>query len=128
VLDLREPDEWLPPRLGQEALDEIVARGIERLHLPVKDTRSPTLKTLDSAVAFIDDALASPTSRVYVHCRAGMERTACILVAWYARTNAVGYDTALAGLRRGRSELWPNLLQEEVARDWIARHVETATA
>jgi protein-tyrosine phosphatase len=124
VLDLREPHEWEPPRLGQEALDEMAARGLERLHLPIEDVSPPTLETLDTAVAFIDDALMNPAARVYVHCRAGMERTACVLVAWHARAHGVDYDTALAALRRGRPVLSPLPDQTAVTREWIARNVE----
>ena len=93
----------------------------------IEDVSPPTLETLDTAVAFIDDALVNPAARVYVHCRAGMERTACVLVAWHARAHGVDYDTALAALRRGRPVLSPLPDQTAVTREWIARNVEGRT-
>jgi len=127
VLDLREPGEWSPPQVGQGALDEMTARGIVRLHLPIEDTGAPTLEGLDAAVAFIDNALADPTARVYVHCRAGMERTACVLVAWHARAHGVDYRKALKTLRKARPILSPLPEQEDVTREWIARNVAGAS-
>ena len=119
VLDLREPHEWSDPWIGQQAIDEMAAHGIVRRHLPVEDMGTPTGEDLSAAVAFIEEALADPAARVYVHCRAGIERTACVLVAWYAAREAVGFERALADLRTKREVLRPSFAQERAVKRWI---------
>ena len=119
VLDLRESHEWSSPWIGQDAIDEMAARGIVRFHLPIEDCCAPSLETLDSAIDFIDSALAEPKARVYVHCRAGIERTGCVLVAWYGRTHGVDFTSALAAVRRKRDALSPGREQADVARAWL---------
>jgi protein-tyrosine phosphatase len=126
VVDLREPREWTAPWEGQDALDAIAERGIVRLNLPVEDVHPPTLETLDAAVAFIASALARPDARVYVHCRAGMERTAGVLVAWRAAHEREDYDTALEAVRAQRPVLCPLPRQEDVVREWIRTRVLAA--
>lgn len=119
VLDLREEEEWRSPWVGQDAVDEIARRGLTRLNISVPDFHAPTSDDLSAAVAFIRTALEDPDACVYVHCRAGWQRTATVLVAWYASAHDVDYDTALKHLKRKRRVLGPSLEQEAAARAWI---------
>lgn len=121
VLDLRERHEWI--RHGDTAVVDIAARGLVRLNLAVPDTTAPPLETLDAAVAFVDEALAQPGARVFVHCLAGMERTACVLIAWHARTHGSDYDAALTSLLERRDVLEPTPTQEQTTREWIRTRV-----
>jgi rhodanese-related sulfurtransferase len=126
ILDLREPDEWCNPVLGQEAIDAMGTHDVTRLNVCVRDGSPPTLEQLDEAVSFIAQALADPDARVYVHCRGGQERTATVLVAWYAREHRADYDLALDQLRTGRRVLRPTRGQEAAARDWIETRCDSA--
>ncbi len=119
ILDLREAREWKPPKFGHLALQTIEQSGLVRLHLEVWDMNAPKSETFDAACQFIEDALLQPSAKVYVHCRAGMERTAAILVAYYAKTQGVSYDEALQELKKGRPILAPLPSQEKAARRWI---------
>lgn len=119
ILDLREAREWKPPRFGHLALQAIEEYGLKRLHLEVLDMNAPKPETFDVACQFIEEALAQPETKVYVHCRAGMERTAAILIAYYAKTHNVSYDEALHELKKGRPILSPLPAQEKAARRWI---------
>ena len=127
VLDLREPQEWCAPKAGQDALDEIERGDVSRRHIPITDFGAPSMEALDQAVAFIDEALSQAGARVFVHCRAGLERTAAVLIAWYATAHGVDYDAAFQQLRRGRPVLRPLREQEQVVRRWLER-VRTARA
>jgi protein-tyrosine phosphatase len=98
----------------------MTAAGIVRLNLPIEDMCAPSVGTLDEAVRSIDAALDSPGTRVYVHCRAGIERTGCVLVAWYARKHSVDAKAALRALRRRRSDLSPGGEQADVVQQWLA--------
>lgn len=119
ILDLREPHEWAPPRYGVQALHEIEQAGLTRLHLPITDMGAPTPVELQKAVEFIDGVMAEPKTGLYVHCRAGMERTAAILIAWWARKHKTTYEAALAALREGRPILKPLPSQEAAVRRWL---------
>jgi predicted protein tyrosine phosphatase len=119
-LDLRETHEWAPPRFGQAALAEIERVGLTRLHLPITDMGAPLMADLQAAVQFIDRVLGGSKTGLYVHCRAGMERTAAILIAWWARKHQTSYETALAALREGRPILKPLPAQEAAVRRWLA--------
>lgn len=120
VLDLREEWEWEPPRFGREALASLEPPVIRR-HIPVVDMGAPTPAQLDAAVAFLEEALQAPGSLVYVHCRAGAERTAAVLVAFHARRHGLGYDAALQELRSRRPALNPLPAQEAAVRRWLGR-------
>jgi predicted protein tyrosine phosphatase len=124
VLDLREPDEWCIPMLGKDAVDAIATHGVVRLNVSVRDGSPPTLDQLDEAVSFISNALADSNNRVFVHCRGGVERTATVLVAWYAREHGMAYDSALEELRTRRRVLRPTRRQEAVAREWLEQHLQ----
>ena len=116
ILDLREAWEWASPRLGAEAMSCLQG---ERLHLPVRDMQAPTHADLEAACRFLDDAMGSARNLIYVHCRAGQERTAAILCAWYGRRYGLSYDESLAALRQRRPSLKPLLAQEKAVRTWL---------
>jgi protein tyrosine phosphatase (PTP) superfamily phosphohydrolase (DUF442 family) len=120
ILDLRQPEEWAPPRFGEEALLEIERLGLVRRHLPITDMGAPLSSDLDEAVSFLEAVLAEPRTGVYVHCRAGMERTAAVLVAWWVKRHGCSYEAALAALREGRPILRPLPVQEAAVRNWLS--------
>jgi protein-tyrosine phosphatase len=119
ILDLRHPVEWEPPRFGAEAVADIERRGLHRLNVPIRDVSEPTMADLDTACQFLEEALEDSNSRVYVHCRAGVERTAAILVAYYARHYGVSYEDALSRLCEGRDCLCPTWEQRDVVLRWL---------
>lgn len=100
ILDLRKPKEWTDPWFGHEALDALEAYGIRRMHLAIEDMGTPDAETLTRAVAVIQAALEAGEP-IYVHCRAGIERTAAVLVAWRASTRRERYEKVCG--RTGRS-------------------------
>lgn len=121
VLDLREPWEWDPEegRYGEEA---IKALGPKRQHFPVEDMAGPSLRDLDVICAYIDEVLSIPSSRLYIHCRAGKERTGAVLVAYYGRKLGLTYEEALAFVKARRPiiKLLPG--QEQTVRQWLNAH------
>jgi len=89
ILDLREEREWAAPgRLGREAV-EACRPPLARLHLPVVDGGAPDPKVFPEALRFIDQAVASGGT-VFVHCRAGRERTGAVLLAWWRASGREG--------------------------------------
>lgn len=121
VLDLREPHECGDGRFGREAIEEIEACGLQRVSLPVTDLGAPTDETLAAACQFLDEALKDENARIYVHCRAGLERTAAILVAFHASRHGTSYEEALEKLREGRPALRPLPGQKQAVMNWLSR-------
>lgn len=122
ILDLRQQFEWSAPGWrGTEAVRAIETAGIERLHLPVADGSPPALEQLDRAHAFLSEAQRQPEAQVFVHCRAGQERTGAVLAAHLARRNSWSYERALAALQAVNPMIRPLRGQEAAVRRWLAR-------
>lgn len=120
VLDLREESEWSAPRFGAQALDAMAKMGISRLHLPIVDMGAPGALDIDRAVAWIDKALAQSNAKVYLHCRAGMERTAAIAIAFWVAREGISYDAAFRNLKGKRAIFQPLPAQERAVKTWMA--------
>lgn len=119
VLDLREEAEWRSPWFGAEAVRRL---GDRRRSLPITDMTAPSPEVLDEAFRYLTEVLTLPDSMVYVHCRAGMQRTASILTAFWARSHGLSYDEALAALRERRPVFDPLPSQEQAVRRWLSSH------
>lgn len=125
VLDLREPSEWNRPGIfGGEAVDAMAPFGITRRNVPIADFSAPSAAALTEAADWIDQILdpvrGDRAARLFVHCRAGIERTGTILTAWRCRREGESFEVALAALR---GEGWPaNPLahQRTAAQAWLA--------
>lgn len=101
LLDLREEREWRDPgRVGGEALDAIERLRLRRRWVPIPDGGIPEPVPLRRAADWLDTVLAATDTVVFVHCRAGLERTAAVLAAWLGRRDRVGLAEALTRLRR----------------------------
>jgi len=95
VLDLREESEWtVPGRVGSDAVAALARRGIERRHVPIGDFQAPTSDDLSAAADWLDEVHARPETTLYVHCRAGLQRTATVLAARAARRAGISYAAA----------------------------------
>ena len=115
-LDLREPIEWLAPRLGEEALEEIEQRQLTRCHVPIIDGNAPHREEFDQCAAFIEIIRQNSQAQVYIHCRTGMGRTAAILIAWVAREEGLTCEQSFRNLKLKRPILAPEPEQERAAR------------
>jgi protein-tyrosine phosphatase len=127
VVDLRQPREWEGnDRAGREALAALAAYGLERLHLPTPDGEAPADRDLAAALAVVEpagrDGAGAPP--VYVHCRAGQERTAAVLLAAHARRRGLSARAALAELQRADPRLRP-LPWQVAAVDRFLREAQT---
>jgi ADP-ribosyl-[dinitrogen reductase] hydrolase len=124
ILDLREPHEWGAPKFGAAALETLEKQGAEnpihRTHLLVPDMGAPSPETFSAACKLIDETEKNG-GKIYIHCRAGMERTAAILIAYHAKTHGVSYEESLATLRRARTILKPLPNQEIATRAWLEK-------
>lgn len=112
-IDLTEPDE-LP---GYEMLlpfETPSGRRVEYLREPIPDHGVPAdRETMGRIVAMLGGALETGHN-VYLHCRAGVGRSAMAAGCWLAERNPGGGEAALAEL----ADYWPQCVQSN---SW--RHV-----
>jgi protein-tyrosine phosphatase len=126
ILDLRREEEWSEVFPGQEALEFCVACQIQRSHLPLTNLQAPCDEDFQQASAWLETALQDPSAKIYVHCRAGMERTATIVIAFYACRTGQDYDAAFEELKQKRPIFQPLPHQESAVRTWLKAKSATA--
>lgn len=118
VLDLREDKEWdTPTRFGREAVAALHWSGIERTSVPIVDTEALSKEQLDRTWELL--STASEDRWLYVHCRAGIERTGSALGAFVARQRRIGLNEALEQLRDAGCQLQPLPHQIAAVRRWL---------
>jgi atypical dual specificity phosphatase len=121
VLDLREEDEWRGPgQLGKAAIAELGRLGLVRLAIPVGDAHPPAATDLDRSLDFIETALHLGGT-IYVHCRAGRERTAAVVTCWHARARGCSAREALAELQARRPLFRPLSTQLRAVETWLGQ-------
>jgi hypothetical protein len=119
VLDLRERFEWDSDEFyGRSALDELDLLGVVRLSAPIGDRGTPSDEVFTAAAAYVE-AIDRVGGRLYAHCRAGEERTAAVLAAWYARGSGLSLEDAVALMRQRRPSFRPMSHQLEAAQSWL---------
>jgi ADP-ribosylglycohydrolase len=130
-IDLTEPNEIA----GYATLLPFEApsgRRVEYLREPITDHGVPgDRETMTRIVALIDGALEAGHC-VYLHCRAGIGRSATAAGCWLAEHSAGGGESALLELaelwqQSARSHHWPVVPETEAqaayVRSWPARNV-----
>jgi len=128
-VDLTEPGE-LP---SYEALLPFATpdgRRVEYLREPIRDHGVPAgPEIVQRVIAMIDDALDTGHV-VYLHCRAGIGRSATVAGCWLATSGGEASNDPLAQLQvlwqqSDRSRGWPVVpetdAQAQFVRDWAAR-------
>ena len=118
VLDLREDKEWdTPTRYGREAIAAMQWSGIERTSIEIVDEEALSPEQLDRAWELLSTAADGPA--LYVHCRAGKERTGSVLGAFVARREGIGFEKALGQLNDAGCKLAPLSHQAAAVRRWL---------
>jgi len=123
ILSLYEGWEWeRSDRFGREAVATIERMGLQRVLRPITDGGAPTETDFDTAWECLNSWFDQPNTSVYVHCRAGHERTGAILIACYARKHGVHRYKAKELLRQARPKI--KLLPEQRAATiaWLSKH------
>ncbi|GIX46530.1 MAG: phosphatase [Candidatus Tectimicrobiota bacterium] len=94
--------------------------GLDALWLPVPNALPPTPAQLHDALTWMADQLAAGRA-VYVHCAAGIGRSATLLACWYVATQGWSPSQALAYLKRRRPQVAPTRRQRRALADFAAR-------
>ena len=105
-VDLTEPDEF-PAYEMLLPFETPSGRRVEYLREPIPDHGVPAdRETMGRILAMLDGALETG-HRVYLHCRAGVGRSAMAAGCWLAERNPGGGEAALAEL----GDYWQQCLQ-----------------
>ena len=120
IVDLREEQEWSSAgQYGREAIAAAEWCGIERLNVPVRDAEPPSADSLDRVSSFLDQR--QPNGRIYVHCRAGIERTGAVLAAWLSRKERISPAYAVWRMRANGAEVHPLPAQMRAVANWLGQ-------
>jgi protein-tyrosine phosphatase len=96
------------------------AIGIEEERVPFTDFDELPEDGIDDALAVID-RWRGEGHRVYLHCRAGMQRSTIVAAADIARREGLDADTAVARVRERKPTADPLPHQLRSLRRWLAR-------
>ena len=122
VLNLVEDAEY---RRGERrAVREALATaGIEERRLRLVDHGNLSISHLDAAVHLIGDWL-DDGRRIYVHCRAGWQRSAAVAAGVVALRTGIGIDDALARVQARKPSADPLPHQRDDLRRWWQAHAD----
>jgi ADP-ribosyl-[dinitrogen reductase] hydrolase len=120
VIDLREQHEWATEHhYGAEAVAVQQWSGLDRVHVPIPDGGAPSRETLDRIWSLLHKEIREGAGDVYIHCRAGIERTGSAIVAYTARSEGVSYEQALRIVQENGAPLSPLPHQAEAVKRWL---------
>jgi ADP-ribosyl-[dinitrogen reductase] hydrolase len=120
VIDLREEHEWATERhFGAEAVAAQQWCGLERFHVPVSDGDAPSREDLDRIWGILRNEALECGGDVYIHCRAGIERTGAAVVSYTARSEGVSYEQALRIVQGNGAPLSPLPHQADAVKRWL---------
>lgn len=118
VLNLCEDLEYADG--AREAVEAALReRGIEERRLPLVDYGGLPLEQLERAVAEVEAWLGSGRT-VYLHCRAGWQRSATVAAAVVARREGLGVEEALRVVRERKPTAEPLPHQRADLHRWWA--------
>jgi protein-tyrosine phosphatase len=90
--------------LTAEFSEPTALRSMHYLNLPLLDLTAPSNQELDSALKFIEDAIAHGS--VYIHCKIGYSRTAAVAGSYLIYSgHAANAGEAIAQLRAARPSI-----------------------
>lgn len=79
------------------------------LYINVMDhSKMDILSHFDTSNEFIESALKTPSNKVYVHCVAGISRSASLVIAYIMKTRSMNYTEAFELVSQKRRVIDPN--------------------
>ena len=126
ILNLCEDEEY-PPGARQVLDEDLPEKGITEQRISLRDFGGLPAEAIDEAVAVVS-AWLDAGERTYLHCRAGLQRSATVAAAVVAQRRQLDPDEAMAFVRRAKPSAEPLPHQREDLLVWWARHQDTGAS
>jgi len=94
-------------------IDKSIYKNFEIKHIPVIEFTSPTFEQLEEGANFINCAIIK-NKKIYIHCREGISRAPCFLIAYFIRYHKLNFHDALNLILKKRYFI--NILPNQEAR------------
>jgi protein tyrosine phosphatase (PTP) superfamily phosphohydrolase (DUF442 family) len=82
---------------------------ITQLYLPTVDSTAPSVKTIEKAMKFMNDAYTNK-QKIFVHCKSGMARSASIVLCHLVENEKMPPEDALKLLKDKRAEVSSSII------------------
>jgi protein tyrosine phosphatase (PTP) superfamily phosphohydrolase (DUF442 family) len=83
--------------------------NIKQLHLPIVDSTSPPLKTIEEAIEFLNEA-CTKKEKIFVHCKSGMARSAVIVLCHLVANENMTPNDAIKLMKQKRPEVTDTIM------------------
>ena len=80
-------------------------------HIPVDEYSNPSFKNLNDGADYINYA-KTKNAKIYVHCREGISRAACFVMAYLIKYRGLSYQKAINQIKKRRYFI--NILKNQV--------------
>ncbi|CAF0915414.1 unnamed protein product [Rotaria sordida] len=93
--------------------------NIKQLHLPTIDCTAPSLKTIEKAIQFMNEAYTN-NKKIFVHCKAGMGRSATIVLCHLVANEKMSLENALKLIKEKRPEVTTSIIRYVSVKQFLA--------
>ena len=93
--------------------------NIEQLHLPTIDSTSPSIKSIEKAMKFMNEAYIKK-KKIFVHCKTGMARSATIVLCHLVANENMLVEDALKLIKQTRSEVTTTIVDYDSVKLFLA--------
>ncbi|CAF1443653.1 unnamed protein product [Adineta steineri] len=93
--------------------------NIKQLYLPTVDSTAPSRKTIEKAMKFMNEAFINK-KKIFVHCKAGMGRSATIVFCHLVANEKMSPENALKLLKEKRPEITTSIIHYQPVKTYLA--------
>ncbi|CAF0796425.1 unnamed protein product [Rotaria sordida] len=92
--------------------------NIKQLCLPTIDCTLPSLNSIEKAIKFMNEAYTN-NEKIFVHCKAGMGRSATIVLCHLVANEKMSADDALKLIKEKRPEVTATIIDFECVKQFV---------
>jgi atypical dual specificity phosphatase len=93
--------------------------NMKQLHLPTVDCTAPSLKSIEKAIKFMNEAYTNKQN-IFVHCKAGMGRSATVVLCHMVANEKMTPENALKLLKEKRPEITNTIIDYTPVKQFLA--------